>query len=297
MRQYLDLLDKICREGVVRDDRTGTGTKGIFGYQMRFDLGEGFPLLTTKRVFLKGVIHELLWFLKGDTNIKYLVDNGVHIWDSDAFRYYNELCVKHGVLPVDMETFLGALGVDSPIDGYKFGDLNHVYGYQWRSWPKANGESIDQIKEVIETIKKNPSSRRMIVSAWNVADVGSMALPPCHTMFQFFVAEGKLSCQLYQRSGDVFLGVPFNIASYALLTMMIAKECGLQVGEFIHTLGDAHLYLNHFEQAAEQLSRDTRPLPRMTLKGDNKSIFDYTYDDFVLEDYDPHPAIKAPLSF
>ena len=297
MRQYLDLLDKICREGVVRDDRTGTGTKGIFGYQMRFDLSEGFPLLTTKRVFLKGVIHELLWFLKGDTNIKYLVDNGVHIWDSDAFRYYNELCVKHGVLPVDMETFLGALGVDSPIDGYKFGDLNHVYGYQWRSWPKANGESIDQIKEVIETIRKNPSSRRMIVSAWNVADVGSMALPPCHTMFQFFVAEGKLSCQLYQRSGDVFLGVPFNIASYALLTMMIAKECGLQVGEFIHTLGDAHLYLNHLEQAAEQLSRDTRPLPRMTLKGGNKSIFDYTYDDFVLEGYDPHPAIKAPLSF
>ena len=297
MRQYLDLLNKICSEGVVRDDRTGTGTKGIFGYQMRFDLAEGFPLLTTKRVFLKGVIHELLWFLKGDTNIKYLVDNGVHIWDSDAFRYYNELCVKHGVLPVDMDTFLSALGVDSPIEGYKFGDLNHVYGYQWRSWPKANGESIDQIKEVIETIKKNPSSRRMIVSAWNVADVGSMALPPCHTMFQFFVAEGKLSCQLYQRSGDVFLGVPFNIASYALLTMMIAKECGLQVGEFIHTLGDAHLYLNHLEQAAEQLSRDTRPLPRMTLKGDNKSIFDYTYDDFVLEDYDPHPAIKAPLSF
>ena len=297
MRQYLDLLDKICREGVVRDDRTGTGTKGIFGYQMRFDLGEGFPLLTTKRVFLKGVIHELLWFLKGYTNIKYLVDNGVHIWDSDAFRYYNELCVKHGVLPVDMDTFLGALGVDSPIEGYKFGDLNHVYGYQWRSWPKANGESIDQIKEVIETIKKNPSSRRMIVSAWNVADVGSMALPPCHTMFQFFVAEGKLSCQLYQRSGDVFLGVPFNIASYALLTMMIAKECGLQVGEFIHTLGDAHLYLNHLEQAAEQLSRDTRKLPRMTLKGDNKSIFDYTYDDFELEGYDPHPAIKAPLSF
>ena len=281
----------------MRDDRTGTGTKGIFGYQMRFDLAEGFPLLTTKRVFLKGVIHELLWFLKGDTNIKYLVDNGVHIWDSDAFRYYNELCVKHGVLPVDMDTFLSALGVYSPIEGYKFGDLNHVYGYQWRSWPKANGESIDQIKEVIETIKKNPSSRRMIVSAWNVADVGSMALPPCHTMFQFFVAEGKLSCQLYQRSGDVFLGVPFNIASYALLTMMIAKECGLQVGEFIHTLGDAHLYLNHLEQAAEQLSRNTRALPRMTLKGDNKSIFDYTYDDFELEGYDPHPAIKAPLSF
>ena len=296
MRQYLDLLDKICREGVVRDDRTGTGTKGIFGYQMRFNLAEGFPLLTTKRVFLKGVIHELLWFLKGDTNIKYLVDNGVHIWDSDAFRYYNELCVKHGVLPVDMETFLGALGVESPIEGYKFGDLNHVYGYQWRSWPKANGESIDQIKEVIETIKKNPSSRRMIVSAWNVADVGSMALPPCHTMFQFFVAEGKLSCQLYQRSGDVFLGVPFNIASYALMTMMIAKECGLEAGEFIHTLGDAHLYLNHLDQAAEQLSRETRTLPRMIL-ADRDSIFDYTYEDFTLEGYDPHPAIKAPLSF
>lgn len=296
MRQYLDLLDKICREGVVRDDRTGTGTKGIFGYQMRFNLSEGFPLLTTKRVFLKGVIHELLWFLKGDTNIKYLVDNGVHIWDSDAYRYYNELCVKHGVLPVDMDTFLGALGVESPIEGYKFGDLNHVYGYQWRSWPKANGESIDQIKQVIETIKKNPSSRRMIVSAWNVADVGSMALPPCHTMFQFFVAEGKLSCQLYQRSGDVFLGVPFNIASYALMTMMIAKECGLEAGEFIHTLGDAHLYLNHLDQAAEQLSRDTRALPRMIL-ADRDSIFDYTYDDFTLEGYDPHPAIKAPLSF
>lgn len=290
------MLDKICREGVVRDDRTGTGTKGIFGYQMRFDLSEGFPLLTTKRVFLKGVIHELLWFLKGDTNIKYLVDNGVHIWDSDAFRYYNELCVKHGVLPVDMDTFLGALGVESPIEGYKFGDLNHVYGYQWRSWPKANGESIDQIKEVIETIKRNPSSRRMIVSAWNVADVGSMALPPCHTMFQFFVAEGKLSCQLYQRSGDVFLGVPFNIASYALMTMMIAKECGLEAGEFIHTLGDAHLYLNHLDQAAEQLSRDTRALPRMIL-AECDSIFDYTYEDFTLEGYDPHPAIKAPLSF
>ncbi len=297
MKQYLDLLDKICREGVVRDDRTGTGTKGIFGYQMRFNLGEGFPLLTTKRVFLKGVIHELLWFLKGDTNIKYLVDNGVHIWDSDAFRYYNELCVKHGVLPVDKDTFLTALGVESPIEGYRFGDLNHVYGYQWRSWPKANGETIDQIREVIETIKRNPSSRRMIVSAWNVADVGEMALPPCHTMFQFFVAEGKLSCQLYQRSGDVFLGVPFNIASYALLTMMIAKECGLEAGEFIHTLGDAHLYLNHLDQAAEQLAREPRTLPRMVLSNDKASIFDYTFDDFMLEGYEPHPAIKAPLSF
>ena len=297
MKQYLELLDRICREGVVRDDRTGTGTKGIFGYQMRFNLSEGFPLLTTKRVFLKGVIHELLWFLKGDTNIKYLVDNGVHIWDSDAFRYYNELCVKHGVLPVDKDTFLAAAGIESPIEGYRFGDLNNVYGYQWRSWPKPDGGSIDQIQGVIDTIKSNPSSRRIIVSAWNVADVGSMALPPCHTMFQFFVADGKLSCQLYQRSADTFLGVPFNIASYALLTMMIAKECGLEAGDFVHTLGDAHLYLNHLEQAKEQLSREPRKLPKMHLRDGVKSIFDYTYDDFELEGYDPHPAIKAPLSF
>ena len=297
MKQYLELLDKICSEGVVRGDRTGTGTKGIFGYLMRFDLSEGFPLVTTKKLFLKGVIYELLWFLRGDTNIKYLVDNGVHIWDSDAFRYYNELCIKHGVLPVDMDTFLSAVGVESPIDGYRFGDLNNVYGYQWRSWPTGDGGAIDQIKKVIETIKTNPNSRRMIVSAWNVADVDSMALPPCHTMFQFFVAEGKLSCQLYQRSGDTFLGVPFNIASYALLTMMIAKECGLEAGEFIHTLGDAHLYLNHQEQAEEQLSREPRPLPKMHLNPAVGSIFDYKYEDFTREGYDPYPAIKAPLSF
>lgn len=297
MKQYLDLLSTILEKGVVRGDRTGTGTKGVFGYQMRFNLADGFPLLTTKKVFLKGVIHELLWFLRGDTNIKYLVDNGVHIWDSDAFRYYNELCVKHGVLPVDLDTFLAAAGVESPIEGYRFGDLNHVYGYQWRSWPKGNGEVIDQIARVIETLKTNPTSRRMIVSAWNVADVEDMALPPCHTMFQFFVAEGKLSCQLYQRSADTFLGVPFNIASYALLTMMIAKECGLELGDFVHTLGDAHLYLNHLEQAHEQLSREPRTLPRMVLNPDVKSIFDYRYEDFTLEGYDPHPAIKAPLSF
>lgn len=297
MKQYLKLLDDICRHGVVRGDRTGTGTKGIFGYQMRFDLNEGFPLVTTKRIFLKGIIYELLWFLKGDTNIKYLVDNGVHIWDSDAFRYYNELCVKHGVLPVDMETFLAAAGMESPIDGYRFGDLNNVYGYQWRSWPTPSGEPIDQIKRAIDTIKKNPTSRRIIVSAWNVADVEDMALPPCHTMFQFFVAEGRLSCQLYQRSGDVFLGVPFNIASYALLTMMIARECGLEPGEFIHTLGDAHLYLNHLDQAAEQLSREPRALPTMRLNPNVASIFDYKYEDFELEGYDPHPTIKAPLSF
>ena len=297
MKQYLDLLNRICHEGVVRGDRTGTGTKGIFGHQMRFDLSAGFPLVTTKRLFLKGVIYELLWFLKGDTNIKYLVDNGVHIWDSDAFRYYNELCVRHGVLPVDKDTFLAAAGVESPIEGYRFGDLNNVYGYQWRSWPTRDGGAIDQIRKVIETIKTNPTSRRMIVSAWNVADVDSMALPPCHTMFQFFVAEGKLSCMLYQRSGDTFLGVPFNIASYALLTMMIAKECGLEAGEFIHTLGDAHLYLNHLEQAEEQLSREPRKLPTMHLNPAVESIFDYKYEDFTLEGYDPHPAIKAPLSF
>lgn len=297
MKQYLDLLETIRRDGVVRGDRTGTGTKGIFGYQMRFNLAEGFPLLTTKRVFLKGVIHELLWFLRGDTNIKYLVDNGVHIWDSDAFRYYNELCVKHGVLPVDLDTFLAAAGVESPIEGYRFGDLNHVYGYQWRSWPKASGETIDQIQRVIDTLKSNPTSRRMIVSAWNVADIEDMALPPCHAMFQFFVAEGRLSCQLYQRSADCFLGVPFNIASYALLTMMIAKECGLQLGDFVHTLGDAHLYLNHLEQAQEQLQRKPRKLPTMNLNPDVKSIFDYRYEDFTLEGYDPYPAIKAPLSF
>ena len=297
MKQYLDLLYKIRHEGVVRGDRTGTGTKGIFGYQMRFDLAEGFPLLTTKKIFLKGVIHELLWFLKGDTNIKYLVDNGVHIWDGDAFRYYNELCVKHGVLPVDMETFLAAAGIESPIEGYRFGDLNNVYGYQWRSWPKGDGSTIDQIQSVIDTIKNNPTSRRMIVSAWNVADVESMALPPCHTMFQFFVAEGKLSCQLYQRSADTFLGVPFNIASYALLTMMIAKECNLAPGEFIHTLGDAHLYCNHLEQADEQLSREPRKLPTMHLNPAVSSIFDYKYEDFELRGYDPYPTIKAPLSF
>lgn len=299
MKQYLDLLDKIMRDGVVKGDRTGTGTRSIFGFQMRFDLEDGFPLLTTKRVFLKGVIRELLWFLAGDTNIKYLVDNGVHIWDNDAYRYYNELCVRHGVLPVTEQAFLAAAqaGTLSPIEGYTFGDLNHVYGYQWRSWPRPDGGGIDQIRQVVDTIKRNPDSRRMIVSAWNVAEVDDMALPPCHVLFQFYVAEGRLSCQLYQRSADTFLGVPFNIASYALLTMMIARECGLRAGEFVHTLGDAHLYLNHLEQAREQLSRTPRALPRMRLNPDVKSVFDFRYDDFTLEGYDPWPAIKAPMSF
>ena len=299
MKQYLDLLKKIKEDGIVKSDRTGTGTRSIFGYQMRFDLSEGFPLLTTKRVFLKGVIHELLWFLAGDTNIKYLVDNGVHIWDNDAYRFYKELCAKQGVEPISMEEFLVASQqqTPSPIDGYAYGNLNHVYGYQWRSWGKPDGSAIDQIKQVIDTIKNNPDSRRMIVSAWNVADVEDMALPPCHVLFQFYVADGKLSCQLYQRSADTFLGVPFNIASYALLTMMIAQECGLQAGEFVHTLGDTHLYLNHMEQVDEQLSRSPRTLPTMRLNPDVKSVFDFKYEDFALEGYDPHPTIKAPMSF
>ena len=299
MKQYLDLLKKIKEDGIVKSDRTGTGTRSIFGYQMRFDLSEGFPLLTTKRVFLKGVIHELLWFLAGDTNIKYLVDNGVHIWDNDAYRFYKELCAKQGVEPISMEEFLVAAQqqTPSPIDGYAYGNLNHVYGYQWRSWGKPDGSAIDQVKQVIDTIKNNPDSRRMIVSAWNVADVEDMALPPCHVLFQFYVADGKLSCQLYQRSADTFLGVPFNIASYALLTMMIAQECGLQAGEFVHTLGDTHLYLNHMEQVEEQLSREPRKLPTMRLNPDVKSVFDFRFEDFTLEGYDPYPTIKAPMSF
>lgn len=297
MKQYHDLLRRIVTEGVVRGDRTGTGTKSVFGHQMRFNLEEGFPLLTTKKVFLKGVIHELLWFLKGDTNIAYLVQNGVHIWDNDAFRYYNELCVQHAVLPVDRDAFLAAAGEESPIEGYRFGDLNHVYGYQWRSWPKADGGIIDQIEAAVKLIKRNPESRRILVSAWNVAEVEEMALPPCHVLFQFYVADGRLSCQLYQRSADTFLGVPFNIASYALLTMMMAQVCGLKPGDFVHTLGDTHLYLNHMEQVEEQLAREPRKLPVMKLNEARTSIFDFVYEDFTLEGYDPYPAIKAPMSF
>ena len=297
MRQYLDLLRRIKAEGTVRGDRTGTGTRSVFGHQMRFDLSEGFPLLTTKKVFLKGVIHELLWFLAGDTNIRYLVENGVHIWDNDAYRYYGELCARHGVPVVDRETFLASAGAESPIEGYRYGDLNHVYGYQWRSWPLPDGGTIDQIAEAVRTIRTNPDSRRMIVSAWNVAEVEGMALPPCHVLFQFYVAGGRLSCQLYQRSADTFLGVPFNIASYALLTQMTAQVCGLEPGEFIHTLGDAHLYLNHMDQANEQLARTPRPLPRMRLNPAVRSLSDFRYEDFTLEGYDPWPAIKAPMSF
>ena len=297
MKQYLDLLRRIQREGVVRSDRTGTGTKGVFGHQMRFDLSEGFPLLTTKRVFLKGVIHELLWFLRGDTNIRYLVENGVHIWDNDAWRFYTERCAAAGVAPLGRDEFLAAAGGESPIDGYRYGDLDHVYGYQWRSWPRPDGGVIDQIAQAVELIRHNPESRRIVVSAWNVADIGRMALPPCHVLFQFYVAEGRLSCQLYQRSADTFLGVPFNIASYALLTMMMAQVCGLEAGEFIHTLGDTHLYLNHLEQVDEQLAREPRPLPHMRLNPAVQSIFDFRYEDFTLEGYDPWPAIRAPMSF
>jgi thymidylate synthase len=260
MKQYLDLMRHVRDHGFEKSDRTGTGTLSVFGYQMRFNLAEGFPLVTTKKCHLKSIVHELLWFLQGSTNIRYLKDNGVSIWDEWAD---------------------------------KDGNLGPVYGYQWRSWPTPDGGHIDQIAQVISQIKNNPDSRRMIVSAWNVADVDKMKLPPCHAFFQFYVADGKLSCQLYQRSADIFLGVPFNIASYALLTMMVAQVCGLELGDFVHTLGDAHLYLNHLEQTDLQLSRDPLPLSRMKLNPDIQDIFSFKYEDFILENYAFHPAIKA----
>lgn len=263
MKQYLDLLTHIFENGTDKSDRTGTGTRSVFGYQMRFNLADGFPLLTTKKLHLKSIIHELLWFLKGDTNVKYLQDNGVRIW--------NEWADENG-------------------------DLGHIYGYQWRSWPDYKGGFIDQITEAIETIKHNPDSRRIIVSAWNVADLPNMNLPPCHAFFQFYVADGRLSLQLYQRSADSFLGVPFNIASYALLLLMVAQVTGLEAGDFVHTLGDAHIYNNHFEQVRLQLQREPRPLPKMTLNPDVKDIFDFKYEDFTLSDYNPHPHIPAKVS-
>ena len=263
MQTYLDLLRHITLHGTRKSDRTGTGTISTFGYQMRFDLSQGFPLLTTKKLHLRSIIHELLWFLKGDTNIQYLHDNGVTIWDEWADEN---------------------------------GNLGHVYGYQWRSWPTPDGRHIDQIAQVVDSIRHNPDSRRHIVSAWNVAEIDQMALPPCHALFQFYVADGKLSCQLYQRSADVFLGVPFNIASYALLTMMMAQVTGLTPGDFVHTLGDAHIYLNHTEQVALQLTRTPRPLPTMKLNTNVRSIFDFRYEDFTLEGYDPYPGIKAPIA-
>jgi len=263
MKQYLDLMRHVLEHGAQKHDRTGTGTISVFGYQMRFNLEEGFPLVTTKKLHLKSIIHELIWFLSGDTNIKYLKDNNVRIWDEWADEN---------------------------------GDLGPVYGSQWRSWPAADGRHIDQISQIIKTIKENPDSRRIIVSAWNVGEIEDMALPPCHAFFQFYVANGKLSCQLYQRSADIFLGVPFNIASYAMLTMMVAQVCGLQYGEFIHTLGDAHLYNNHLEQARLQLSRDPKPLPVLKINPEVKDIFAFKYEDFTLENYDPHPHIKATVA-
>ena len=262
-QQYLDLIKRVLAEGAHKEDRTGTGTLSVFGHQMRFDLQQGFPLITTKKLHLKSIVYELLWFLSGDTNIKYLQENGVRIWNEWAD--------------------------DS-------GDLGPVYGYQWRSWPAADGRNIDQISQVIEQLKHNPDSRRMIVNAWNVGELDNMALPPCHMMFQFYVADGKLSCQLYQRSADIFLGVPFNIASYALLTMMMAQVCGLQPGEFVHTLGDAHIYSNHMEQVKEQISREPKPLPEMHLNPHVTNIFDFKYEDFELVDYEAHPHIKGAVA-
>ena len=263
MRSYLDLMRHVLEHGTRKSDRTGTGTLSIFGAQLRFDLNAGFPLLTTKKVHLKSILHELLWFLQGETNVRYLKENGVSIWNEWADEK---------------------------------GELGPVYGYQWRSWPAPDGRHIDQVTQVLEQIRRNPDSRRMIVSAWNVADLDRMALMPCHAFFQFYVAEGRLSCQLYQRSADVFLGVPFNIASYALLTMMVAQVSGLKLGDFVHTFGDTHLYLNHLEQAREQLSRDPRHLPTMKLNPAVKDLFDFKYEDFTLEGYEPHPAIRAPIA-
>ena len=263
MQQYNDLLRHVMQHGTKKEDRTGTGTVSVFGYQMRFDLQKGFPLVTTKKVHTRSIIHELLWFLKGDTNIKYLKDNGVSIWDEWADEN---------------------------------GNLGPVYGYQWRSWPSASGEHIDQISQLIDQIKKNPDSRRLLVNAWNVSEISKMKLPPCHILFQFYVADGKLSCQLYQRSADLFLGVPFNIASYALLTHMVAQVCGLEVGEFIHTLGDAHIYSNHFDQVNLQLTREPLPLPTLKLNPEVKNIFDFTYEDITIDNYQSHPAIKAAVA-
>lgn len=304
MRQYLALLEDIKTNGVEKSDRTGTGTKSVFGRQMRFDLSEGFPAITTKKLFLRGIIHELLWFLQGSSNIEYLVKNNVNIWNEWPFRAYLQATGQEVPAPNSDEwneklaEFVENIKTDHEF-AKKYGELGPVYGYQWRHWPDGKGGEIDQITRAIEMIKTNPDSRRNIVSAWNVADIDEMAksgLPPCHTMFQFYVVGDTLSCQLYQRSADTFLGVPFNIASYALLTMMVAQVTGLKPGEFVHTLGDAHLYLNHLEQVDEQLSREPRALPTMKLNPEITSIFDFTIDDFELEGYDPHPAIKAPIA-
>lgn len=310
---YLDLAQRVLDEGVVRGDRTGTGTKSVFGHQMRFDLSKGFPLLTTKRVAFRLIKSELLWFLKGDTNIRYLLENNNHIWDEWAFERYVASSDYTGpdmtdfglraqedeefnkVYKQEMKKFTENILADDAF-AEKHGTLGNVYGSQWRAWKTSTGETIDQLKNVIETIKQNPTSRRLVVSAWNPEDVPHMALPPCHTLFQFYVADGKLSCQLYQRSGDIFLGVPFNIASYALLTHLIAHETGLEPGEFVHTLGDAHLYMNHLDQIKEQLSRDPRPFPQLKLNQEKDSVFDFEMEDIEVVGYNPHPRIKAPIA-
>lgn len=304
MQQYLDLLRDIKENGTQKGDRTGTGTISVFGRQMRFDLNQGFPAVTTKKLYLRSIIHELLWFLQGSTNIKYLVDNDVPIWNEWPYRAYLQ---KQGKPVPDsgsdewregMKSFVEQIKADDEF-AKQHGELGPVYGYQWRSWPAPDGRHIDQIAQVVETLKKNPDSRRIIVSAWNVADVEEMAksgLPPCHTLFQFYVADGKLSCQLYQRSADTFLGVPFNIASYALLTMMMAQVTGLKLGEFVHTLGDTHIYANHLEQVDLQLSREPLPLATMKINPDVQSIFDFKFEDFELIGYESHPGIKAPIA-
>jgi len=292
MKQYLDLCKKILNEGHYKDDRTGTGTYSIFGYQARYNLSDGFPLLTTKKVFLRGIIHELLWFISGSTNIKYLVDNNVHIWDDWAYKAYKNSNEFEGE---DMKQFaerIKGLDANDPFVK-KWGELGPVYGRQWRNF---NEEGVDQLAILIDQIKNNPNSRRLIISAWNPCEVDQMALPPCHSFMQFYVIDGKLSCQLYQRSADVFLGVPFNIASYSLFTMMIAQVCGLEAGEFIHTMGDAHIYSNHVEQIKLQLTREPKKLPTMRINPNVKSIFDFKIDDFTLEDYDPYPAIKGEVA-
>jgi thymidylate synthase len=302
--EYLGLMKYIYEHGTDTGDRTGTGARSVFGHQMRFDLSQGFPLLTTKKVFMKSIIHELLWFLQGSTNIEYLVQNGVHIWDEWPFKAYlqsqgEDLPKVNGDECKEKLSAFQEKIKNDPDFAKKHGELGPIYGYQWRNWPTKDGGHVDQISKIIEQIKNNPNSRRIIVSAWNVGDIDEMAksgLPPCHCLFQFYVANGKLSCQLYQRSADFFLGVPFNIASYSLLTIMIAQVCNLEPGEFVWTGGNVHLYQNHFEQVQEQLSREPRPLPTMKINPDVKDIFSFTYDDFEVVDYDPHPYIKAPIA-
>ncbi len=291
MRQYHDLMDRVLREGIDKSDRTGTGTRSVFGHQMRFDLSEGFPMVTTKKLHLKSILHELIWFISGDTNIRYLCQNGVRIWDDWPFATYAKSADYDGI---DIRAFAARVADDAEFAA-KWGDLGPVYGYQWRFWPGPNGP-VDQLRDVLEGIRRNPDGRRHIVSAWNPGYIDQMALPPCHAFFRFYVADGKLSCQLYQRSADIFLGVPFNIASYALLIHMMAQDLGLGVGDFVHTLGDAHIYSNHLEQVKLQLSRELRPLPSLRLNPDVKSLFDFRYEDVELVDYDPHPHIPAPVA-